>query len=99
MKAWVIIAGVGEYSDRCTSPSKVYLDQARAQDDMRKLKAIFEKYHALTTIKHTNQMGIIYRTDYDAERRLAADIAAEYAAIGYDATWEDWELAEADLVP
>ena len=90
-KAFIIIKGWGSYSDRGTEPVRVYLDEGRAIKIMEQLENIQGKYEAL--IKP-------YTSSFDDEvaKRLAPEIKTEYAALGFDATWEDdWELAEAEL--
>src|SRR5260221_13926784 len=84
-KAYVIIMGWGEYSDRGTKPVRVYLNRATAEETMGELENLEKKYAPddpdKTVSKEVSEM---------AEK--------EYAAMGFEAgPYYDWELAEAEL--
>lgn len=88
-KAYIIIRGSGAYSDRSTTPVRVYLDKQKAQETMAKLKAI-ESWHSTKDSSHY--------MNYELAQKKNPAVTAEYLAIGFEATvWDDWELAEADL--
>jgi hypothetical protein len=89
-KCYIIIRGWGEYSDRGTTPVRVYLDRAQAEEMMAKLEAVESKRSSLAGLKFS---------DYPAAREtLAPQMKAEYEALGFDADiYDDWELAEAEL--
>ncbi len=91
MKAYIIIKGWGEYSERGTEPAKVYLDQAAAQETMKKLSEIEFRYRA--------QIGKHPNINYDKRHQLDPSCTAEYQALGFEASiYDDWELAEAELI-
>lgn len=95
-KAYVIIAGSGEYSDRCTWPVRIYLNKERAEQEMAKLDALYNKYDGLKRKARDSKLphGETYAMwcDYDKAAR------EEYEALGYEGfDSEDWGLSEADL--
>lgn len=92
-KAYIIIRGWGEYSDRGTTPAKVYLDRTKAEAVMAKLEAI--------DLEFTNKRKLIENKPgyFEKVKELKPEAVAAYAAIGFDADQhDDWELAEAELV-
>lgn len=84
-KAYIIIKGWGAYSDRGTTPVRVYLDRTKAEETMVKLEAIEKKYAPKE----------FYGTVGPEVSKIAEE---EYAAIGFEAgPYDDWELAEAEI--
>ncbi len=92
MKAYVIVKGSGEYSERCEKPVKVYLDKDKVQTVMVQLEALRSRY--LVFNDWWRSAGAKYPYDIKEESSQA------YATMGFDAWFEhDWELCEVDLEP
>lgn len=91
-KAYVIIRGWGEYSDRGTTPAKVYLDRAKAEAAMAALDTVYRRFVAA-------REQIAGKSGYfEKVKAMIPESAAAYAALGFEADLnDDWELAEADL--
>jgi hypothetical protein len=86
-KAYVIIRGNGAWSERWSTPVKVFLDRDVAQTTMEKLEAVQRRFG-----RNAKDCG----PRNPPEVRRAA--AAAYRDLGFDADDEDdWELVETDL--
>ncbi len=93
MKAYVIVRGIGEYSDRCETPVRVFLNEARAQSVMSYLEKIEARYSGFAKWWNSGPEPV-YPYKAKEECRKA------YEAMGFDAWFEhDWELCEVDLEP
>lgn len=97
-KAYIIMAGTGEYSERWTWPAKVFLCKNAAVQMMTELESIERKYSKILA-------GIeSWNARRDEEVRLAPLAVAEYATLGfhqddghYYGLHVDWRLEEAGL--
>lgn len=93
MKAYVIVAGCGDYSSRCEQPYRVYTDKLHAELAMSVLDGISNKYGGLWGAANA---------DY---RRVEKDAVAAYEQAGFASSddWHlgagtDWALHEVELV-
>lgn len=88
MTIYLIVQGVGSYSDRYTQPMRYYKDKARAETMMAALEAISQDYEQnIGTVEAAIRKAVIKETD------------VRYAALGYDdadasADWTLYEVRE-----
>lgn len=100
-KVYIIVQGMGAYSERIERPARAYLDREKAQEIVTQLKAI---HKTLVPPRGT------WKWDWEkANPGIVAAAMRAYAVLGFEddpygyGGWKladsDWELAECELAP
>ncbi len=97
-RAYILIEGLGDYSDRLMKPVRVYLDRAKAEVVMTSLDEIYNRWKKRSM--ELNSSNYYWNPTSEAFKHERAETIAAYALLGFEGIDPDadWELIETELV-